>query len=103
MTKLETEFTMALIAAIEKAEALTGTGEPRLLAQAQKDGGPKAVRQLLSRGQTTRQFEPLKQLGHLELTPEALVIQGKYGSLFSDDEVNRCLEVLLSTGMFERQ
>ena len=100
MTKLETEFTSALCAAIAEAEALTGVSEPRLLAQAQKDGGPKAVKQLLSRGQMTRQFEPLKQLGHLELTPEALVIRGKYGSLFSDDEVNQCLEVLLSAGMF---
>lgn len=100
MTKLETEFTAALIAAINQAEALTGVGEPRLVAQAQKDGGPKAVRQMLSRGQMTRQFARLKEQGHLELSPEALVIQGKYASLFSDDEVNLCLETLLSAGMF---
>lgn len=100
MTKLETEFTAALIAAINQAEALTGVGEPRLVAQAQKDGGPKAVRQMLSRGQMPRQFAHLKEQGHLELSPEALVIQGKYASLFSDDEVNLCLETLLSAGMF---
>lgn len=100
MTKLETDFTTALIAAITQAEALTGIGEPRLVAQAQKDGGPKAVRQMLSRGKCSRQFESLKEQGRLELSPEALVVQGKYASLFSDDEVNLCLETLLSAGMF---
>lgn len=100
MTKLETEFTTALRAAITEAEALTGISEPRLLEQAERDGGAKAVRQLLARGQMTRQFAPLKQLGRLELTPEALVIKGKYAVLFTDDEVNLCLQTLLDAGMF---
>ena len=100
MTKLETEFTTALIVAIREAEACTGVGEPRLLEQVQKVGGPKAVKQLLSRGQMTRQFAPLKAQGHLELSAEALVIQGKYAALFSDEEVDLCLQTLLDAGMF---
>lgn len=100
MTKLETEFTAALISNLKKAEELTGVPEPRLISQAEKVGGVKAVKQLLSRGQMTRQFEPLKAMGKLELCPEALVIRGKYASLFSDEEVNGCLEILLEAGMF---
>lgn len=100
MTKLETEFTAALISAVNQAESLTGVGEPRLIQQAETIGGVKAVKQQLSRGQLTRQFTPLKNQGHLELSMEALVIQGKYAALFTDEEVNLCLETLLDAGMF---
>lgn len=100
MTKLETEFTAALISNIKKAEALTGVPEPRLISQAEKVGGVKAVKQLLSRGQQHRQFEPLKAMGKLEFSPEALVTRGKYAALFTDEEVNLCLEILLEAGMF---
>ena len=100
MTKLETDFTLALIQSIQDAESLTGVAEPRLLRAAQEQGGPAAVKQLLSRGQMTRQFEPLKKLRRLDVSPEALVIQGKYASLFTDEEVNLCLSVLLDAGMF---
>lgn len=100
MTKLETEFTAELLSNLKKAEELTGVPEPRLIAQAEKDGGVKAVKQLLSRGQMTRQFSQLKQTGQLELSPEALVIRGKYAALFTDEEVNGCLEILLEAGMF---
>lgn len=100
MTKLETAFTLDLIARLQEAETLTGTAEPRLRQQAEEKGGPAAVKQLLSRGQTTRQFAPLQKLHRLDLSTEALVIQGKYASLFTDEEVNTCLNALLEGGMF---
>lgn len=100
MTKLETDFTLALIQSIQEAEALTGVAESRLLRSAQEQGGAAAVKQMLSRGQMTRQFAPLKKLGRLDRSPEALVIQGKYASLFTDEEVNQCLAALLEAGMF---
>ena len=100
MTKLETEFTEALLACLAEAETVTGVAETRLKTQAQKDGGPKAVKQLLARGQMTRQFAPLKAKNRLDLSVEALVIQGRYARLFTDDEVNLCLQTLLDAGMF---
>lgn len=100
MTKLETEFTLALMESIREAEALTGVAEPRLLRAAEEQGGPAAVKQMLSRGQMTRQFQPLQKLRRLDKSPEALVIQGKYASLFTDEEVNQCLSALLEAGMF---
>lgn len=101
MTKLETEFTLELLETLKMAEEATGTAETRLAAQAQSLGGPAAVRQLLSRGQTTRQFEPLRKQGRLELSVEALVTRGKYASLFSDQEVDLCLGALLEAGMYQ--
>ena len=58
------------------------------------------MQQLLSRGQQTRQFEKLKEKKRLELTPEALVSKGKYAQLFTDEEVNLCLQTLLDAGMY---
>lgn len=100
MTKLELDFTTALLEQIGKAEQLTGVPEPRLLAQARKVGGAQAVKELLRRGQTTRQFQPLRERGRLDLSPEYLVTRGKYGPLFSDEEVDICLAALLEAGAF---
>lgn len=100
MTKQETAFTLALVENLKKAAELTGVEEARLLSQAEKDGGVKAVKMMLARGQVHRQFGPLKELGRLDLSPEALVIQGKYSALFTDEEANLCLNALLEAGMF---
>ena len=100
MTKLETEFTAELRAVLEQAQSLTGIPESRLRVQAEKAGGVKAVKELLRRGQTTRQFDALRELHRLNLTPEYLVTRGKYGPLFTDEEVDLCLRALLEAGAF---
>ena len=100
MTKLETEFTAALLDRLAQAQTLTGVVETRLQTQTEREGGVKAMRQLLSRGQMTRQFAPLKEKNRLDLTPEALVIQGRFAPLFTDAEVDLCLQTLLDAGMF---
>ena len=100
MNNLENTFTTALLEQLSKAQKVCGVEETRLRQQAEKLGGVKAVQQMLSRRQETRQFTPLKQMKRLDLSVEALVIKGKYASLFTDEEVNACLEVLLEGGMF---
>ena len=100
MTKLETEFTAALLEQIRRAEQETGMEEPRFTTQIQKNGGPAAMKELLRRGQMTRQFEPLREKGRLDLSPEYLVTRGKYGPLFTDEEVDICLAALLEAGAF---
>lgn len=100
MTKLETEFTQALLACLEAAEACTGQPETRLREQAKKEGGAKALQRLLDKNQVTRQFAPLEKLGKLEMSPEYLVTRGRYAALFTDDQVNFCLEALLEAGAF---
>ena len=100
MLKQETAFTLALIENMKRASELTGVEDSRLLSHAEKDGGVKAVKNMLARGQVHRQFDPLKKIGRLDLSPEALVIQGKYSPLFTDEEANICLSALLEAGMF---
>ena len=100
MTKLETDFTAELLKKLEQAEAVTGIPELRLQEAARKRGGAAAVKELLRRGQTTRQFSELKERGRLDLSAEYLVTRGKYGALFSDEEVDACLAALLEAGAF---
>ena len=45
-------------------------------------------------------FASLEQAGHLELSPEATIIQARYGPLFTDEEINTCLTLLLEAGYF---
>lgn len=100
MTKLEMEFTQALLACLEKAQASTGLTETRLKEQAQKEGGAKALQRLWDRQQLTRQFGLLAQQNKLDLSPEYLATRGRYAPLFTDDQVNFCLEALLEAGAF---
>lgn len=100
MTKLELDFTASLLALLQEAEQLTGIKEARLITQAQQEGGAKAVKTMLSRGRQTRQFSELAAKKRLDLSPEALVIRGKYASLFTDEEVDLCLQTLLEQGHF---
>ena len=102
MTKLETDFTTELLDQLKKAETVTGVAEVRLAESAGKNGGVRAVKELLRRGQTTRQFQPLAERRRLDLSPEHLVTKGKYGALFTDEEVDQCLARLLEAGAFSR-
>ena len=100
MNNLENTFTTVLLEQLSKAQKVCGVEETRLRQQAEQLGGVKAVKQMLSRRQENRQFTPLKQMKRLDLSVEALVIKGKYASLFTDEEVNACLDALLEGGMF---
>ena len=100
MTKLETAFTQELLEQLTAAEQVTGVGEPRLREQSLTLGGPQAVKRLLGRGQTTRQFGPLREKGRLDLSVEVLVTWGKYAELFTDEEADACLAALLEAGFY---
>ena len=89
--------------AIQNAQtAMLELGCPtkRLLQTLQTRGGAETVRELCKRGRASDGFDDLFTKGRGELTLEALVIKGKYGPLFTDEEVNWCLEVLVEAGYF---
>ena len=100
MTKLETEFTSELLAALEQAETITGIGEARLAETARSRGGAAAVKEMLRRGQTTRQFSRLAELGRLltfmseEDRQEALTLYAKMFDDVTDEQA--LLQSLLS-------
>lgn len=97
---LDAQFTKELLKQLALAEEATGVSETKLAAEAQAMGGPAAVKQMLGRGRTTRQFDPLQRAGKLNLSVEALVTKGKYASLFTDEEENICLSALLAGGLY---
>ena len=100
MTKLESDFTKELLAVLEQAEHLTGIAETRLAESARSRGGAAAVKELLRKGQSTRQFSRLAELKRLDLSPEHLATRGKYSELFTDEEADQCLASLLEAGAF---
>lgn len=84
---------------IAQAEQL-GVRMARLKKDAETYGGVKTARELLRKNRLSDGFDQLEQLGKLELSLEALVVKGKYGALFTDDEVNRCFDRLCIGGYY---
>lgn len=82
--------------------ALLAHGAPmkRLLQSLESHGGVETARDQVKRHRLSDGFDHLCRCGHLELSLEALMTKGKYASLFTDDEVNWCLDALLEAGYF---
>lgn len=82
--------------------AMLAHGAPtkRLLQNLETHGGVETARELAKKHRLSDGFDALRLCGHLELSLEALMTKGKYGSLFSDEEVNWCLDVLMEAGYF---
>lgn len=97
---LAKDFQAQAVAHAQTAMLAHGCPTKRLVETLQTRGGVETVRELCRRGRLSDGFDALQKCGHLELSLEALVIQGKYGSLFTDEEVNFCLDVLMEAGYF---
>ncbi len=89
--------------ALEQAQtAMLSHGCPtkRLYQTLETRGGVETARELAKKHRVSDGFEALRQCGHLDLSLEALMVKGKYGSLFTDAEINWCFEVLVDAGYF---
>ena len=82
--------------------AMLSHGAPtkRLFQNLQTHGGVETAKELVKRHRYSDGFDALAQCSHLELSLEALMTKGKYGALFTDEEVNWCLDVLMEAGYF---
>lgn len=97
---LEEKFTAQLQTHLQKAEIL-GIPQPKRLLQAcAQYGSVEAISQLLRRHRLTECFDALADAGRLELAPETLVVSKEFGPLFSDEEADFCLQVLLDAGFY---
>ena len=99
MLTTEERFAKAWAARWEKLRAL-GIPTARMEQAAQAQGALEAARRCLSGRRCSDGFQTLARLGRLELSLEALMTKGKYGALFTDEQVNWCLEVLLEAGYY---
>ena len=98
-TRLELLFDQELLQNAEQARILCGSPVTRFVRSVQTTGGVSAVRELCRRN---RPSDALAQAGRLDLSAEASAVKGKYGPLFTDDEVNACLALLLEAGYFQK-
>ena len=98
--KLEQAFTDALTKAMDEADGL-GVVQKRLRADVERFGGAACARELLKKQRRSDGFEALSDLGRLDLSLEALVTAGKFGSLFTDDEVNQCFTALCDNNYYK--
>ena len=82
--------------------AMLSHGAPmkRLLQTLETHGGVETAREQVKRHRLSDGFDHLRRCGHLELSLEATMTKGKYASLFTDEEVNWCLDVLLEAGYY---
>jgi hypothetical protein len=99
MTKLEEKFQQQMLSNAAAAGEF-GANPARFLKQAQQHGALGAVRESIRRHRLSDVFEKLHAAGRLDLSPEAAVVSKQYAELFTDEEVDFCLEALLECGYF---
>lgn len=99
-TSLEQKFTAALAAACRQAQEQTGCPMTGMLQKIEKYGGVSVARDYIRKNRLSDGFTVLEQAGKLALSMEALVTAPSYGTLFTDDEVNACFQVLCEANFY---
>ena len=92
-----------LLKAIENAQTamlVHGCATKRLLQDLETYGAVRTVQDLCRKHRLSDGFDQLAQKKQLQLSLEALVIKGSFGGLFTDEEANWCLQVLMEAGYF---
>ena len=93
------QFTKELLKAMDEAEKL-GCRVVRFRQTVEKYGGVETAKELLRKHRTSDSFQQLADQKRLDLSMEALVVKGKFGALFTDDEVNLCFDTLCDAGYY---
>ena len=97
---LEKAFQQEAMAQAQTAMLVWGCPTKRLYQSLETRGGVETARELTGKRRLSDGFDALRRCGHLELSLEALVVAGKYGALFTDEEVNRCFGALCDAGYY---
>lgn len=97
------DFTAALLAAIQQAEAECGVCQPRLKQRVETCGGVSAAKDYIRHHRVSDGFDALTRIGRPELSMEALLVQSAWQALFADEEVNACFDLLCSIDYFTKR
>ena len=97
---LKAEFQLRALAHAQTAMLEYGAPTKRLLDTLSSRGGVETVQELCKRHRVSDGFDVLCAKKRGDLTLEALAVTGKYGELFTDDEVNHCLDMLMQAAFF---
>ncbi len=95
--ELEATFTAAAETSMQKAEAL-GLSAAALRAQCEKHGAAACLKRCIQRVPLSRE---LTAAGQTALTLEALAVESRFAELFTDEEINACLEQLVAAGYYK--
>lgn len=101
-TNAEQRFEQEVIEAAKKAQELYGFNAGSFIKGFEKHGAARFFSQQFERKRLSSLFSFLVDNGakSLELTPEALVTDSRYTALFSDEQVNFCLLLLVENGFY---
>lgn len=100
MGALEKKLQEEVIKNCKIAEQDCGCKMTRLLNTIERFGIVRTAQEIIRKRRTSDCFNTLVEAGRLELTMEAVLVQGKYAELFTDEEVNSCYELLCENGYY---
>lgn len=100
MGALEKKLQEEVIRNCKVAEVECGCKMTRLLNTIERFGIVRTAQEIIRKRRTSDSFNTLLEAGRLELTMEAVIVQEKYGELFTDEEVNSCYELLCENGYY---
>lgn len=86
MNDLEHEFDMAMMDIYRRAKAEAGYNATRFLQMLDEHKGLETAKILLNAPHVSDGYTALWELGRLDLTVEATILNPKWHSLFSDEE-----------------
>lgn len=100
MTDTEKKFSEEWVKKADQSQGMDGYNSIKLIKNIQQYGGVSVARRTLSRNGCSDNFEILKKNKRLDLSMEALIVRGEFGTLFEDDEVNQCFALLCECDYF---
>ena len=100
MEALKKKLQQEVIKSCEKAEKECGCKMTRLLETIERFGIVRTAQEILRKGRTSDNFNKLVEAGRIELTMEAIIAKAEYAELFTDEEVNKCYDLLCDNGYY---
>lgn len=100
MMALEKKLQQEVIKKCTVAEKEYGCKMTRFLQTIEKFGIVRTAQEIFRKGRTSDCFNKLAEVGHLELTMEAIIVKGEYAELFTDEQVNYCYKLLCENGYY---
>ena len=100
MSPLEQKLQQEVLKNCQRAEGEYGCKMTRLIQTIERFGVVKTAQEILRKRRTSDQFNRLVEVGQIALTMEATLVKGEYASLFTDEEVNACYELLCENGYY---
>ena len=98
-TRLEIEFHAAMESIYRRAKDEADYNATLLRGMVAEHGGLEAARILINAHSVSDGYTALWELGRLDLTVEAMVIENpEFHTLFTDDELERCRQRLRDYG-----